>query len=137
MAAPKSSTADIEKWFKIISDGERSQMSAKEYCEKHKINTKTYSAWKKRLKDMGKNLPEPKTPGASSRSKATRQKSSAKKPSKVSSIVPHFGKETATTVDMANYVISATLPNGVGLEVKCASEKEFDNALKKLSHLKP
>lgn len=138
MAAPKSSTADIEKWHKIISDGESAEMSAKEYCEKHDINTKTYSAWKKRLKDMGRELPEPKTPLAPRKSRGTSSKSStAKKPSKVSSITPHFGKKTEPKVDLANYVISATLPNGLGLEVKCASEKEFDKALEKLVQLKP
>ncbi len=138
MAAPKSTAADIEKWHKIISDGEASEMSAKEYCEKHDINTKTYSAWKKRLKEMGKELPESKTPSAPKKGRAARSKSSAaKKPSKVSSITPHFGKKTEPKVDLANYVISATLPNGVGLEVKCASDKEFDKALEKLSHLKP
>lgn len=138
MAAPKSSTADIEKWHKIIAEGESSEMSAKEYCEKHDINTKTYSAWKKRLKDMGRDLPESKTPPAPRKGGANRSKSSTtKKPAKVSSITPHFGKKSEPKVDMTNYVISATLPNGVGLEVKCASDKEFDKALEKLSHLKP
>ena len=138
MAAPKSTAADIEKWHKIIADGEASEMSAKEYCEKHDINTKTYSAWKKRLTQMGKELPEAKTPAAPRKSMAPRSKSNAaKKPSKVSSITPHFGKKTEPKVDLANYVISATLPNGVGIEVKCASDKEFDKALEKLSLLKP
>lgn len=138
MAAPKSSAADIEKWHKIISEGESSEMSAKEYCEKHAINTKTYSAWKKRLLDMGRDLPESKTPPAPRKGRDNRSKSStAKKPAKVSSITPHFGKKSEPKVDLANFVISATLPNGVGLEVKCASEKEFDKALEKLSDLKP
>lgn len=143
MAAPKSTDADIAKWHKIISDGEVSGLSAKEYCEKTKINPKTYSAWKKRLTGLGKELPESRAPGVakkparkSSAAKQKPAKTPASQPAKVASIAPHFGKKPETKVDVAAFTLSVTLPNGLGVEVKCATEEEFDAALIKLSSMK-
>lgn len=144
MAAPKSTDADIAKWHKIISDGEVSGLSAKEYCEKKDINPKTYSAWKKRLSSLGKELPKSLAPGAESKkplrkpyaAKQKHAKEPASQPAKVAPIAPHFGKTPETTVDVAAFTLSVTLPNGLGVEVKCATEVEFDAALVMLSKMK-
>ncbi len=137
MAAPKSSDADIQKWRDIISAGELSGASAKDYCAQHNINTKTYSSWKKRLKGLGMNIPAPAATATRPVAVAKPKSLADPKPSpKVSSIVPNFGKKPDSKVDVANLVIFATLPNGVSLEVKCATDVEFDKALQKLSQLK-
>lgn len=141
MAAPRSTDADIAKWHKIISEGEVSGLSAKEFCVKRSINPKTYSAWKKRLVELGRDLPESRAPGAAIK-KPTRKSVSAtsksaplRQPAKVASIAPHFGKKPEPKVDFAAFTLNVTLPNGLGVEVKCASEKDFDAALKRLSNI--
>lgn len=147
MAAPQSTEEEINKWLKIVTEGEKSGFSAKEYCAKTKIkgkdgnqapiNTKTYSAWKKRLRDLGHDIPE-SVAAKSTAKKAPAKKAPAKKPSakskpKVTTVPPFVGKAQVEAIgDVDTLTIFATLPNGLGLQIKCPTEKDYDKALNRL-----
>lgn len=133
MAAPQSTEEDIKKWLKIISDGEKSGKSAKEYCNAKDINPKTYSAWKKRLREMGHKLPESGAAKSAAKKspakKAAPKKAVGKSASKVPAVPPNFGNQPVeTTVEVETLTIFATLPNGIGMQIKCPTKEDLDTA---------
>lgn len=146
MAGAKSTDKDFKLWLKIITDGEKSDLNAKEFCAAFKnpngkpnpINTKTYSAWKARLVKQGHKFQasgvqrKPRGIKKSPR-KVGKAKPIAANDTNVSTITPHFGAPSAEpAVNPDTLTITATLPNGVMLDLKCPSKKDLDSALKTL-----
>lgn len=135
MAAPKSNSKTRSKWERVIAAGEASGLTATEYCKRHGINPKHYSLWKGKLRDAGVELPA----SGKAQSRAVKKESSASKPARTKSsrmqTADRSSADATPKVDFEAYSISATLLNGLVIEIKCPGEAELSLALQHLASL--
>lgn len=143
MAAPKSSSKTRSKWERIIAAGEASGLTAAEYCRKHGIKPKLYSMWKGKLREAGVELSAPEkvqsSEKAARRGKGAPASKSAVRPNRTissrSRAVDRPTSGAAPSVDLDAYLITATLLNGLVVEIKCPGETELSLALQHLASL--
>lgn len=128
MAAPKASSKTRTKWERIIAAGEASGLTSVEYCERNGINPKHYATWKNKLSESD-------SPPANEKTAAAGQ--SAAQPTSKKSSLPRGSSNAgaASKVDFDAFSVSATLSNGLVVEIKCRGEKELSLALEHLASL--